>query len=943
MGLNFYSRARLHERLHRGIVPSDLAKEFPIQWVEEVDRDGLLVDGPGLGYRGAWMHHDCSVATGCELSVADPTLASEDYMSGVQRTMAAALAEVENNESVQFMFFPWDESTNLFRRFSNQSKTSDSAFQAFWRKQMVQRETQRMASGDLRRFRSFMFLNVNPTAKVSNPFGISMGGMTELWGLLSPIVRYFSIIPESLDALNPNQYVMALKRATQRLQSMESLMASGGLVRTTPIRANDLFEILRRLWAPGRWNEERSEPEKRVLPDLDANSAPFGAYFLMEDVEDLGDTFRVGKTYHKILTMNTAPVGSDVGLVAFTLSSGALMREVNQMQVSLTLTPADKFVEMEKLRWRIRLLENQAGTGSEFADNQKIVQQYVDRRAELRTATRASMFLGHFQVHIWNESRETLDRWAQQVRSSLDTTLQMLVKTEEFNSLPYHVGFDTPGYTHLADRNRSHALVPVEAAVLAPIGMGGEGAVGRGDKDPVPLLLETDLGTPYGIDLFAPGLTTNFGGWGVGVPGSGKTNYYQRLVMANAGAMDIIIVDGADQPGFHNLVTMLGGLNIRFDDTFRVNPMSTRIVAGVQMNPDKDELDDMLITLGAMLRGTIPLKPLESAVISSAVRSAFEHRGGDTSRVGLDGFVRGLAAERFDSEQEKNLAIEFSRVIRETFLGRYRENFSGTEELPSNSIINFMVSDLMRPGQEQLRPVMISIIFRYIERQTRIKHDQKQRRRTLAIVDEAWKAVKNPAMVGQITALYRTGRARGISPHLLSQNFDDLRDLLALTADDPGAAGPKKYESSPVFTCSSHNFIFSVAESDAKQMKETFGLTNNQTEVLTRLSGGKKGEYRELVHMLKVSDGQGQGQAFIFSLLRSRILPEEYWAYTTNDADTNRRNEMQAQLAEDLNKPETRNRLVAELRIAGWEVSERTSDQILKQCVTVHRLARTKR
>lgn len=934
--LNLYSPERLKERLKGKVNLADLALEFPIHYLEEVTGTGALADGPGLGERAVWMNGDCSLASGFEIQSADIWSVKPEFSDQLHAVLGAAMSELDYGEELQFIWQPWDSAGNLLDRFG-QSHPGDPIYSKYWRAKLAAREQARFDQGDLRRFRTFCFLNSMTHRKSVNPYGITEGGLHDLFGLLNTVTEATSLVRHSLDGLSPDQYADEMRRLISRLSAMEKVLERSPLLRLLPLRALDVFDLLRRGWAHDMWKHDRKLGSgRRAVPEVDARSAPLAAYFLIEGVEDRGNEFVIGRTHHRILTMDTTPKASDVGMIPMMLCGGKTMREVTQIQCVMVMKPASRSVEMEKLRRRIRMLTGQkSGTGDEHRDNDELIKLYIRRLADLRAATRPSMFNTHFQIHLWHDDLSVLDRWTQQVQSVLDGQLGMVVRggdADDFNSFPFYVGFNQPGYTRLDDDSRSHALTPGEAAVLAPLAASGDGSIGAGSRDPLPILFETDLGCPFGIDLIPTGVTTNYGGFGVGVPGSGKTNTMERIVTGHVGPRtDIIIIDGADQPGFRTIVPLLGGRNIMFDDSFRINPLATKFVNGVQSNPGPEEMDGILLTLGAMVRGTRSLEPIEAAVLTSAVRYAFENREGDPSRVAFANFPRGLRSDRFDSEKEKALADEFRRVITETFLNRYGNIFSGVEDIPYAPVINFEVTKLMEAGQEQLRPVILSILFRYVERLSRenLARPAATRRKLIFIADEAWKALNNRALVGQIVSLYRTGRARNMSPHLLSQSFADMEELRQLSEEET-SDGQK---SSPVLACSSHMFFFNLQQKDAEAVGRAFDLDGDQVKKLTRL-GGEPGQYRDFVYLLKTGDGMPHQ----FRVLRSRILPEERWATSTSADDDGKRVSMMALVDPLLKQKASRDRLISDLRRAGWPVEDGATDVVIKQAAMLHYL-----
>ncbi len=924
----------LQKRLSRGITLSDLAKAYPIQYLEEVFSDGRLADGPGLGERCVTINHDLSASSGVEINCYDPYFADDNYLLGLQHAVSGALAEMQYDEEVQIQWMTWDEDERLLGQFAELRK-DDPAIVAWWRSRLAQRERKRFETGELRRFRSFFFVNTKPDSRslLSNPYSVDGGGVGNLFGAFDWVGSLGSILKESVDGLTEDQYMDLIRRTARRASTMGSLLAAGNLMNVTPLRATDVFALLRRMWSHTAWNLERSGRKNRpTLPALDAHTAPFAAYFLTEPVEEHQGLFRVGKTWHRVLTMDTLPKEAAMAVIPLAVTAGELMRKMNNLQIVHVLKPASKAQEFQRIDRRIRLLSGQSKDGPEHADNLLIIDGLIKRKMELRTATRPTLIESHYQVHFWADSIDELEEREQLIRSSVDTACSALVMPEDVNAFPFHIGFGQPGYTRMEDRSRSISLMHQEAAVIAPLSVNSSGLVSNVEKPRVPFLLETDLGTPFGIDNWAQDRVDNFGGFGIGPPGSGKSNFYQRMVLANANRdTDIIVIDGADKPSFGTVSELLGGQYLKVSTDLTWNLLGTRIENGMQQPPTADETGDILASLSALVKKGESFSPLEEAVLTAGLKHAFEHRVDPNGNVRLEHLLPGLEPTRFNNPEEKQIASTFRRIIEETGIGRFGKILNCADRMMHHWFTVFEVSDLFAPGKEQLRSIIVSLLFRYIERLTRDNITRK--RKVLVIIDEAWRALLQPIMIQLIIGLYRTGRARWVSAHLLSQSTEDVRNLIKMSADTK--EGKDQYKSSPIIACSSHMFLFSMDPGEAQVAGDAFGLNEAQRACLTQL-GGKNGEYKELAYVCNVSGNMPR----TFTKLRSRPLREELWATSTAPEDNARRAEVRLALERELaSERGARNRLINALVAAGWPVNEMTPPGQLLNAGTIHRLS----
>ena len=742
-----------------------------------------------------------------------------------------------------------------------------------------------------------------------------------------------------LNGATAEQYAALLGRAAQRGSTIGKILGAGNLLSVRPLRATDVFSVLRKMWAHEAWEKDREGfgRWRHSLPSLDGRSAPFPAYFLLEDVEEQFGLFRVGRVWHRIMTVHTLPEEADIALIPFALSSGEVTRDLRNMHLAMVLKPADKAVEYWQARERIDLLTGQMkGNPIRFGDNAGIIADLVKRRSELRNAARPSMVDCHYQIHFWDRDLGKLEERERILKSVLESSCGgMQIEGEDVNALPFCLGFGQPGYTRMKDLSRSHAMLPVEAAVLAPLGVNSTGIISNSPGAAVPLLFETDMGTSYGIDIFAKDRVFSYGGIGIGPSGSGKTNLYQNLIISEVGRdTDIVIIDGADRPSFPTLTQLIGGTyyNVAKDLTFNI--MGTRIIDGVQQSPDQDELSGMISSFAPLLqRDGEAFEPLEAAVLTKGIKRAFEHRVDTDGMVRLEHLAPAMNPQHYESSEEKEIAGRYKRIIEDTGIGRFGSMLNCPDRLPNHKYVTFEVKELFVPGQEQLCSIVVSLLFRHIDRLTRDNIEKK--RRTLVIIDEAWKALLKPTMLQLVISLYRTGRARWVSPHLLSQSTEDVKNLMMLTEKQESKG---QYESSPILEASSHVFLFGMDGAGAKVAADTFRLNANQQAQLVNL-GGVDGKYREFAYSCKVSENTPR----TFTVLRSRPLPATLWATSTEPTQQAERAAMRDEVRALIANPVARLALTSEMNQQGWGINGQVPENQFIDAATVFQLAKRQR
>uniref|UniRef100_A0A7C5RDX8 DUF87 domain-containing protein n=1 Tax=Thermus caliditerrae TaxID=1330700 RepID=A0A7C5RDX8_9DEIN len=382
-------------------------------------------------------------------------------------------------------------------------------------------------------------------------------------------------------------------------------------------------------------------------------------------------------------------------------------------------------------------------------------------------------------------------------------------------------------------------------------------------------------GVPVQIDLFSDRFPAKHG-IVVGGSGRGKSFFVQSLInQAALRGVEVIIVDR----GFNyvSLVELLGGSVVVMDpvEGDSVNPFELR---EGEIFPSEEKKD----ILRALFRAMVPLPQneqeasIEEAIFMAAVEQTYlmQQQEDEKGRRTLEPFTLSTVVRKLRTMEQVNgkpmgpgereianrLAYVLDNWTGNSVYGRFLDRPS-TVSL-ENQVIYFETSKLGSDGPlTQVGLLLISdLIWKKITKRPGPK---------LVVLDEAWALLKNPHGAAVVEALYRRSRTFGAAIYAITQELKDLS-----TGNAQG-----------IITNTYYHYLL-PAPGQEEHIMNLFGIPKRAIERVYKRLEFKKGEYSEVLVVLRTGTGLEGG------VVRVRVSPLEYWAYTTDEKDKERRKKM---------------------------------------------------
>ncbi|RTG96794.1 ATP-binding protein [Thermus scotoductus] len=379
-------------------------------------------------------------------------------------------------------------------------------------------------------------------------------------------------------------------------------------------------------------------------------------------------------------------------------------------------------------------------------------------------------------------------------------------------------------------------------------------------------------GVPVQIDLFSDRFPAKHG-IVVGGSGRGKSFFVQSLINQVAlRGIEVVIVDR----GFNyvSLVELLGGSVVVLDpiEGASINPFELR---EGELFPPEEKKD----LIRALFRAMVPPPQneqeasVEEAIFMSAVEQTYlmqqqedAHGNKILEPFTLSTVVRKLRnMEQVNGKpmgpQEKEIANRLAYVLDnwtgDSVYGRLIDRPS-TVNLDS-PIIYFETSKLGSDGP--LTQVGLLLISDLIWKKITKKPGPK-----LVVLDEAWALLKTRYGATVVESLYRRSRTFGAAIYAITQELKDFT-----TGYAQGIISNTYY----------HYFL--PAPGQEEHIMNLFNIPERAIRNVYKNLEFKKGQYSEVLVVLRTGTGLEGG------VVRVRVSPLEYWAYTTDAKDKIRR------------------------------------------------------
>ena len=884
---------------------SDISPHFPILHLEELSPDGKISPDVKPDTYGVTVMQDFAVCGGIFLDSPDMRYFSGESRDGAHRLLAGILGSIRMGERAQFVWQVVDEMDPIFLKYA-EVKPEDPPLVDFMRRSRMKREESRFRNGSLRQFSTAAYLMVPPDSPVLSVKNISDAiNLIPLWKTSNSKTFFKNI---------ENTYQRWSDRMAQFSKSFKEIPG----MRVHPVHSTELIRQYRRLFSPDWWENIRGKPIEDQVLNLYDRPVPLAAQCLVSNIMDAGPYFCTGSYYHRVLTVEVPPTYVDMVLLMDALTSESVLDSAPNLEITLSLDPRSPAREIKALESRAKLIRKQirSKAGRETVqDMEEQVVQLDSQITQLKNNERIALFSAVLTVHIWDKNVRRLSLAEESIIRHISDTTSMVLSGEDMASLPYFMHYCVPAAPGVGDTHRQMSMTSDEVAPLIPLMGQGAGVISTKPDPLVPAWFETGLGTPFVLDFFARGFVNNYNGITVGGSGSGKSFLYNYILASYANRQTrAIVVDAAvGTPSFKPNCLLLGGVYV--DQRFRFNALQSSTENGRVLIPDQTQMSNMVLTLEAMVRkdANTPLQSPERAVLREGLNYLFNNPPADSVpylRHLPDALLRAIPKE---DETRRPVAEAYANQIRSTWtvLGG-SNNFSGFVDGPDDFEKSWLtVFDLKWAlDKPELLTVIMTLIFRSIDEMSRnneLKKDN-ERERLLVITDEGWKPLFDPAFAQLYLGLYKAGRSRYISAHLLTQDFNDF--LTFMRKIDP--TNPD-VSTSPIITQSSHIISARLDVQEARKLGETLNVPASQWMALTELvkQEGKFSQYGYFCRGASSSD-------LLFTTLAYVPLPEEVWAFSSQSEDAAVRLSLRDALAVRLHDDGFRKRALEKLGVLGW-------------------------
>lgn len=939
---------------HIGYDTWNILPEIPIQWLEEATPKGALT--PEFkneeGNFGIGFYNDGSLSCGFSIESSDPNFLGDAQANRLHQALEAALTGLNKNEHLQFIWCALDEDETALKIYSEERDGLQThPVQHYSRKELLRREETRLGRGELKSYRCACFVNIPYLDKDES-------GPQEKRGFLELFLKNLKNIPALLTELgrigpSDNATLEAehlqskIAACLNKGQQMMDAFGSCPTLNVKPLNATEYYRILRRTWSPNHWKNDKLLEGKTMESIYGKPRFSLPSYFVLEDIDDRwGWTWKTGPTWHRILSLRIPPEYCDVGAMVACMAAQE-NTEIFNSQYSLTLRPTPASRAAQAVQQNLKLYKKQyEGNPKEHVNLLPIIEDMEKQLFKLTRSEGSNVLNTCLMIHIWHDDPVVLDKWQNGLMRVFSTPpMKSRISPEEFNALPYFLGYFTPGFTRSEDTHRDFSYLTTEAATHIPLLGETDGYIQTEKKGRrAPLLLETHRGTLILQDDFARGRVNSWGGVAIGTTGSGKSLYYNLKIARTLSPKDIIIVlDGALADGsYRAMTTLLGGSYIETglqlgEKTYAQNPLLTEELSdGSFRKPSPEELNRMTNNIEPMVRQrlTMELSEPERACLTAAISIAFENYRNDKGRVYLHDVAKALRERHKDDKSSIALrAVEMGQHLEDQWCfpnGPYR---FFVDRDSSKKTGNLTIYDLKGLAENPtLKGVMVATYLNQINilvNENLKKTDQEQAR-IWVIIDEAWSALMDPTMVNSLMGLYRAGRARNISTHCLTQQMADFKKVLVASDKATGSTTFDPSNNAILGNTTWFN-LFKHDPSDVKVTQEVLNLPTNQAQEIGEL-GTVPGRYREMIQYVRLNTGMAFNKVLI------RPLPFELSAYSSDVREKGAKAEIRRRILETWKNPEEKTRVrtlaTETLEEAGFLGSESLTDSQIIEILT---------
>lgn len=361
----------------------------------------------------------------------------------------------------------------------------------------------------------------------------------------------------------------------------------------------------------------------------------------------------------------------------------------------------------------------------------------------------------------------------------------------------------------------------------------------------------------------------------VGGSGRGKSFFVQGLLNRLAlQGVEVVIVDRG--LNYQSWVELVGGSTVIVDpiEGTSINPFELK---EGELFPSEEKKD----LIRAIFRAIVP-PPLdeqeavvEEVIFMAAVEATYlmHRQEDDQGRPYLEPFtlssvvrklrtmeaVNGRPMGPSEREIANRIAYALEAWTGDSPYGRFMDR-------PSNvnleaQVVYFETGKLGQDGPlTQVGLLLISdLIWKKIMRKPGPK---------VIVLDEAWALLKSPYGASVVEALYRRSRTFGAAVYAITQSLPDF-----LGGHARGIVENTYY----------HYFL--PAPGQEEYIQKLFGIPERAIEKVYKRLEFRKGQYSDIMVVLRTGTG------LVGGVIRNRASPLEYWAFTTDQGDKERRSQ----------------------------------------------------
>lgn len=924
-----------------------VGEEVPLQYLESRDKEGKLMDNLNQG-TAVGIYHDGSIASVFRIECPDTYYLAPDKLEAILNGLEAILSTQSQKHNLHFFWNTSDQDNETLELFLEQNMIpGQHSSQKMLRELQAERERLRLLKGELKAYRCYVMISTpypKKAKKVQNKqegrMGIPALIKSSMETVLEDLLNLGSLLqrPGEFQAEEKTllQSIQENARRTELLR--ESFDGIPGMT-TYDVKAGEFFSLYRRSWSPSTWENVKFSGEPLNTTPKRPLRTGLANHYITDTITDHGSYWETDGIHHTLLVMRKPPTFTDIGIILehVTVQKG---KEIHQLEYSLIMVPTDGRKETAILGRNLRLYTKQYQTEpSKYPNHPQIIQSISSQLEKLYNNEGTPGYDVSVIFHLWNKDKKVLDSWKNIIQQNMARPpFAARFAEEQYHALPYYANKMQPGYTNDGDDSRSVHLLAREAATFIPLlSFGSSFLQEEPEGRRVIGLFETDLGNLHPFDWFARGRVSNFGGVGVGTSGSGKSYFYNRVIAGTCSDMDnVIVIDGAVAAGsYRNNAMILSGagsyIEVGGKSNYCINILETEEINGKMRPPSEDEIQRMAMNIEPMIREerNRPLNNHDRMMLTKAIRMAFDApTDPEKGKVYLRDVAHSLknnfggrGGSQEDRAQRLGITLEDGWCHPH---GTYRAFFDGeSSPLPEGLVVfdNNGIKD-----DPVLSSVMVAAQFSYIDKvvQNNLKRGEKDKKRIHVYIDEAWKALNDPSTVEFIVSMYRAGRARNLSPHLITQKMEDLKKLLMVSDPNSGKSELDPNSNAILGNCSWFN-LFKHDPSDALVSQNVLGLTEKQTDAVRNL-GGVPNQYREMIQFVRMTNGNA------FSKLRYRPVDLEYPLFTSDSQDIAVLRGITSRLAENLgwdnpsNQAVSRRETLARLSDVGFKNLETNSN-----------------